>query len=45
MNLLKELGVEGKEVIRREGFLDKKAIVAVLQKLGVKQGPSGGCGT
>ncbi len=27
---------EGKEVTRHEGFMDKKAIVAMLQKLGVK---------
>jgi thioredoxin 1 len=27
---------EGKEVARHEGFMDKKAIVAMLQKLGVK---------
>jgi thioredoxin 1 len=28
---------DGKEVQRHEGFMDKKAIVAVLEKLGVKQ--------
>lgn len=27
---------EGKEVMRHEGFMDKKAIVAMLQKLGVQ---------
>jgi len=27
---------EGKEVLRHEGFMDEKAIVAELQKLGVK---------
>jgi thioredoxin 1 len=27
---------EGKEVMRHEGFMDKKAIVAMLEKLGVK---------
>lgn len=27
---------EGKEVLRHEGFMDKKTIVAELQKLGVK---------
>ncbi len=27
---------DGKEVMRHEGFMDKKAIVAVLEKLGVK---------
>ena len=27
---------EGKEVLRHEGFMDKKSIVAELQKLGVK---------
>lgn len=27
---------DGKEVMRHEGFMDKKAIVAMLEKLGVK---------